>query len=257
MKLSVKEAGKIKLQIFISHNSRYSRRKAMDLIFEGHVRVDGRMVKEPSVLISPDKNIVCVDGERIEGSSFQYVLLNKPSGHVTTREDRLTDKTVFDLLPKELHHLSPVGRLDKETEGLLLFTNDGSLAYTLTHPKFNVDKTYFVCIDAKLNDSHTKLVEKGFLLDGKRTSPARINQIKFLNSATEFNLTIHEGRKRQIRLMFEKLGYKVVYLKRVAQGPLELGDLKKGEWRELRREEVEALKKAKNDKNQMSEYFSG
>jgi len=169
--------------------------------------------------------------------------LHKPGGYVTTVSDRFAEKTVFDLLPLCYSHLAPVGGLGKDTEGLLLFTNDGDLAYRLTHPKFNVYKKYFVRISGLLKESQKERIQKGVVVDDKKTAPAKIENIIWRGNETELFLTIHEGRKRQIRLMFPQVGHSVVYLRRVMQGPLQLGDLKKGQYRELKDFEVELLNK--------------
>lgn len=231
----------MRLQVFLSRNGVCSRRNAMDLIKAGHVTVNDRCVREPSTGIDSDTDRVHVDGQRVKDKVYTYVLLHKPTGYVTTKTDRFAEKTVFELLPKQYAHLSPVGRLDKNTEGLLLFTNDGDMIFKLTHPKFHVDKTYFVKVAGKL-DGETKLkVEKGVWLKGWKTAPAKIKNIRRLKDETMLNITIHEGRKRQIRLMFAKVKHKVMYLQRVSQGPLQLGVLKKGRFRVLKGKEIERL----------------
>jgi pseudouridine synthase len=150
---------------------------------------------------------------------------------------------VLELLPREFQHLSPAGRLDRGTEGLLLLTNDGDAAYRLTHPKFNIDKTYFVRINGRLSADNKKRLEDGIIVKGKRTSPSKIKDIRFLQDQTELKITIHEGRKRQVRRMFAQVGHKVIYLRRISQGPLKLGTMKKGEWRPLTSHEVEQIHK--------------
>ncbi len=233
----------MRLQLFLSRNGVCSRRKALPIILSGHVKVNGQVISEPSTEVDPQKDTIECDGKVIQGKGYSYLLLNKPAGYVTTKEDRFAEKTVFELLPQEYQHLVPVGRLDQDTEGLLLFTNDGDLTFGLTHPKFNIDKVYFVRIKGKLEQRHKTLLENGIMLEGKKTSPAKINNIKITGPQTELFITIHEGRKRQIRLMFAELGYPVVYLKRMAQGPLTLGNLPAGQWRELEQKEIEMLKR--------------
>ncbi|HNV24569.1 MAG TPA: pseudouridine synthase [Candidatus Omnitrophota bacterium] len=231
------------MQLFLSHNGLCSRRKAFDFIQKGLVKVNDAIIREPSFRVDEKKDVVCLDGKKVIAKKFQYVLLHKPGGYVTTVSDRFAEKTVFDLLPLCYSHLAPVGRLDKDTEGLLLFTNDGDLAYRLTHPKFNVYKKYFVRISGLLKESQKERIQKGVVVDDKKTAPAKIENIIWRGNETELFLTIHEGRKRQIRLMFPQVGHSVVYLRRVMQGPLQLGDLKKGQYRELKDFEVELLKK--------------
>ncbi|MBF0523030.1 MAG: rRNA pseudouridine synthase [Candidatus Omnitrophica bacterium] len=233
---------KIKLQLFLSHNGVCSRRKAFDLIKQGHVKVNGETVDEPSTMIDPGIDRIFIGSQQVAAKGFEYLMLHKPAGYVTTAEDRFAEKTVFDLLPREYRHLASVGRLDKDTEGLLLFTNDGDVAYKLTHPKFNIHKTYFVRIVGRLEQSGKERIEKGVMIDGEKTAPARIEKVVYKENVTELLLTIHEGKKRQIRLMFPKVGHKVLYLKRIAQGPISLGNLQRGQFRPLTNTEVEELK---------------
>lgn len=232
----------MRLQVFLSRNGVCSRRKAFDLVLGGRVSVNGQQVVEPSTSVDPDKDKIRVDDKLVGVKAYTYILLNKPRGCVTTRQDRFAEKTVYDLLPVEFRHLVPVGRLDKDTEGLLLLTNDGDLAYRLTHPRFDIDKTYRVRITGTLEAKDRQALEKGIMIDGRRTAPARIQDVRRTAGGTEFTITIHEGRKRQVRLMAASLGEKVTFLQRVVQGPLRLGDLKSGGWRELRGEEISLLK---------------
>lgn len=215
----------------------------MDIIQEGRVELNGQVCREPSTSVDASRDQVFVDGKRIQGKEYDYVVLNKPAGYTTTKSDRHAEKTILDLLPGKFRHLSPAGRLDRDTEGLLLLTNDGDAAYRLTHPKFNVDKTYFARITGRLEEDRKKRLEQGVVIEGKKTSACRIKDVKVLKDKTELAITIHEGRKRQIRLMFASAGHKVIYLKRLAQGPLVLGALKIGQWRLLSQIEIEQLKK--------------
>ena len=214
----------------------------MEIIQQGRVTVNGQVIREPSTPVDPGKDQVLVDGEKVEKKQYDYILLNKPAGYVTTTADRFAEKTVLDLLPTELRHLRPVGRLDKDTEGLLLLTNDGDLAHKLTHPRYDVDKTYAVRVLGELTPEHKRQLERGILIDRHKTAPAKIEQIEKLEKHTEFLLTIHEGRKRQIRIMLAKLNRRVIYLQRIQQGPLKLGALKTGDFRRLNKDEIEQLK---------------
>ncbi len=148
----------------------------------------------------------------------------------------------MDLLPKEFTHLNPAGRLDKDTEGLVFFTNNGELAFRLTHPRFNIDKTYFVEINGKLKDEDRLRLVKGVILEGRITSPSKIRNVSIKQGTSHFEITIHEGKKRQIRLMLLALGYQVLHLKRISFGALLLGNLPAGKWRHLTGEEISALK---------------
>ncbi len=234
---------RVKLQLFLSHNGVCSRRDAMALIQEGHVTVNDDLVTEPSFQVDAATDRVAVDGVIVGQKEYAYVLLNKPAGYVTTMEDEHAEKTVMDLLPQKYQHLKPVGRLDKDTEGLLLLTNDGLLANQLTHPKFNVDKVYRARVDGVLGPDAVKQLERGVRLEeGFVTSPAKVKLLGTRDHLSEFEITIHEGKKRQIRQMCEAVGYEVVYLQRLQQGPLTLGDLPVGQWRLLEPKEVETLK---------------
>jgi len=233
----------MRLQVFLSHNGVCSRREAMDVVKSGRVSLNGQVAREPSTPVDPVKDKISVDGKAVGKKSYQYVLLNKPAGYVTTTEDPHAERKVLDLLPEELKHLVPVGRLDKDTEGLLLLTNDGNLAFQLSHPKFNIDKTYFVRVRGKLSIEKIHTLEKGIVIDDKKTAPCRIEEVKLLSDKSEFLMTIHEGRKRQIRVMLGRVGYPVLYLQRLRQGSLTLGDLKTGKWRMLNEQEINQLKK--------------
>ncbi|MBI5149976.1 MAG: rRNA pseudouridine synthase [Candidatus Omnitrophica bacterium] len=233
----------MRLQVFLSRNGVCSRRKALGLVTGGRVSVNGRPVVEPSTPVDPAKDKICVDGKAVAAKAYTYILFNKPQGCVTTREDRFAEKTVFDLLPAEFRHLVPVGRLDKDTEGLLLLTNDGDLTHRLTHPSFGVDKTYRVKMTGTLEAKDREALEKGVVIEGRRTAPARVQDVRRSGGGTELTITIHEGRKRQVRLMAAAVGRKVIYLQRVAQGPLRLGGLQAGRWRELTGNEIQGLRK--------------
>ena len=228
--------------MFLSHNGVCSRRNAMDKVQEGHVRVNGELVTEPSFTVDPFKDAVEVDGVLIQKKGYAYLLLNKPADIAVTKEDEHAERIVMELLPPEYAHLNPVGRLDKDTEGLLLLTNDGDVAYALTHPKFNVDKKYIVRIGGLLKPAEQKKLEQGVPIEGKVTAPAKIRVLSESDGRNEFEITIHEGRKRQVRLMLEAVGHRVMHLRRVAQGPLVLGGLPVGKWRPLTETEIKKLK---------------
>lgn len=241
-KLREVESSALRLQVYISRYTEISRRKSFDLIQQGGVTVDGAVEYEPSRSIIPGQVRVCIGRRVITVRQYIYIMLNKPNGVVTTKADRFASKTVYDLLPQKYQHLSAVGRLDKNTEGLLIFTNDGDLAHQLMHPRFNLDKTYEVHIRGRLTVKALKAIEKGFILDGQCTAPARIDRQQELKEGARFYLSIHEGRKRQIRLMMRHWGLQVIFLKRWNQGPLKLGTLKTGQWRMLAAAEISALK---------------
>ncbi len=233
----------MRLQVFLSHNGVCSRREAMRVIQAGRVTLNGVLVKEPSTQVDPRKDQVTVDGRKVEAKGLEYIMLHKPAGFITTKEDAHAERTVMDLLPDSLKHLVPVGRLDKDTEGLLLLTNDGDLTFRLTHPQFTVDKKYLVRIGGQLVQEKRHRLQDGVVIEGRKTAPAQILDVRETDGQTEFLFIIHEGRKRQVRLMMKAVGCSVSYLKRLAQGPLELGNLALGKWRALNPSEIALLKK--------------
>ncbi len=234
----------IRLQVFLSRNGVCSRREAMGVVQSGRVAVNGTVVTEPSFPVDSHEDRVCVDGQWVSCQDYAYVMLHKPSGYVTTKADAFVSKKVTDLLPQELRHLNPVGRLDKDTEGLLILTNDGDLLYALTHPKFDVGKTYLVRVRGPWDVCVQRSFETGIELEGRRTSPAQIKNVIETGKTTDFEITIHEGWNRQIRRMCETAGLTVRYLKRIQHGNLRLGDLPKGKWRRLTEQEIQCLKNA-------------
>ncbi|MBF0330770.1 MAG: pseudouridine synthase [Candidatus Omnitrophica bacterium] len=231
----------MKLQLFISHNGGVSRRKAFDHIINGDVMVNDKIVKEPSHMMEPGEDKITLLGHEIKPTAYEYIMLNKPSGYVTTCEAQFDQTAVMALLPANLRHLKPVGRLDKDTQGLLLLTNDGELANRLAHPSYDVNKTYHVRVTRKMEFREKDRLEAGVVIDGFRTAPAEVANINYLNAATEFDLTIHEGHKHQVRLMCHEVGHDVEQLTRIAQGPLKLEGLKVGTWRPLTPEELAML----------------
>lgn len=241
MKQSDKETNKIRLQVFLSRNGVCSRRQAMDMIKEGKVSVNGTKILEPSFAVHPQVDRISVGNKIIKSRTFDYILLFKPKGYVTTKADKFAKKTVFDLLPKQFQHLVPVGRLDKDTEGLLLLTNNGDVAHRLTHPRFKIDKVYYVEIKGLLEQKSKVRLEKGIYVLGKRTAPAKISNTQRKKDKTSLLITVHEGKKRQIRIMFSKMGHKVIYLKRIVLGPIKLGSLKSGRFRVLSKNEIQQL----------------
>lgn len=229
----------MRLQVFLSHSRVCSRRKALELVQAGRVSVNGKAVTEPSYEVSPDAPDIRLDGKKVELGGKDYLILNKPRGIVTTLQDKYAQATVLGLLPKAYKHLYPVGRLDKDSEGLLLFTNDGELTFKLLHPSFKVDKVYDARVDKPLNENNIRDLERGVFVEGRKTAPAKIGLI----GRESLRITIHEGRKRQIRLMLSNLGFQVRCLERIKYGPISLGNLRPGEWRLLEKKEIEALRK--------------
>lgn len=230
---------KIRLQKYIARCTPYSRRKAEELIGEGLVTVNKIVIETQGVTIDPSKDIVKLNGKTLTfNEETIYLILHKPAGYLSTKADTHERNTIMDLIPHK--NLNPVGRLDKDTEGLLLLTNDGDFAYKITHPKFEHEKEYIVHLKNPLSDSDKKKIEKGIVLDGSKTAPCVISKIQH----TKCHIIIHEGKKRQIKRMFEEIQNRVVYLKRIRIGKLLLGTLKKGAYKIISKEAAnKALKK--------------
>jgi len=227
----------MRLQVFLSKAGVCSRRSAVDIIRSGKARVNNRKILEPSFNIDTAKDIIFLNDKKISLKEEICIMLNKPRGVTTTKKDRFAKRTVMDLLPPRMSHLNPAGRLDKDTTGLLLLTNNGELINRLTHPRYNIEKLYEVRLDARLKDADRAALERGIDLDGERTAPCRIRMTKKNN----LEIVLHEGKKRQIRRMFSKMGYKVLDLKRSKEGPLALAGLGEGKWRALTEKEIKEL----------------
>ncbi|MBR6556623.1 MAG: rRNA pseudouridine synthase [Clostridia bacterium] len=231
-----------RLQKLLSGFGVASRREAERLIEAGVVKVNGK-VATLGMRADPETDRIEVDGRRIEKRPpLTYVMLNKPRGYVTTTEDERGRRTVTDLLEGLNHRVYPVGRLDMNTEGLLLLTNDGAFAQRLTHPKFEVEKEYRANVTGDA-EAAVKLFRKGMLIDGETFSPARARVLKTdpTTGVSTISVIIHEGKNRQVRRMCETAGLEVRRLKRVAEGPLTLTGLAPGKWRLLTEEEVSLL----------------
>jgi 23S rRNA pseudouridine2605 synthase len=224
-----------------------SRRQMVKAIQQQRILVDGQIAESFSHPVIRQVSTISFDNKPVQWNTRPDILimLNKPAGVLCTTIDERGRRTVMDILPHKYRQsrLYPVGRLDKNTTGLLLLTNDGNLTYRLTHPRFEKEKEYLVGINGKLTTHEKNSIEKGILLDDGMTFPAVVKEYK---AAPTFNysITIHEGRKRQVRRMFEKLGFRVLTLKRIRIGGLLLGDLKEGETRELSEQEKLQLLKS-------------
>ena len=235
----------IRLQKILSQAGVASRRAAEKLIEEGRVSVNGRTVREMGVKADPAADDIRVDGRRLRAPQrHRYILLNKPAGVVTTRSDPQRRQTVVDLLGGVREYVYPVGRLDYDSEGLLILTNDGDLAARLTHPRHEVERTYEAYVAGAPDEDAMEQLRRGIPLDGRRTMPA---DVKLLGQRVLL-ITIREGRNRQVRRMCEAVGHPVKKLRRVRIGPITDRRLRPGEWRELTRGEVEKLKSGKVEK---------
>lgn len=230
----------MRLDKFLAEMGRGTRTQVKDMIRKGRVQVNGQSVKSPETKINPEADCITLDGGNVGYAGMEYYMLNKPQGVVSATEDgRYT--TVTELIHTALRKdLFPVGRLDIDTEGLLLITNDGALAHDLLSPKKHVDKVYQVNFQGELPSDGAKRFEEGVLLeDGTRTLPAHLKVL----DKSQAQVTIHEGKFHQVKRMFQALGCEVVYLKRLAMGPLALdGSLEPGQYRPLREAEVQSLK---------------
>jgi 23S rRNA pseudouridine2605 synthase len=231
-----------RLQKVMSRSGIASRRKSEDLILAGKVKVNGKIVKELGLKVDPQKDYIEVAGKPIsKQEALVYLLLNKPKGYITTVKDTHDRKTVMDLIPKNLGRLYPVGRLDAQTKGLLLLTNDGNLTYKLTHPKFELDKTYKAKIKGNIAINTVKKLENGLILDDGPTAPAKVTVLEKNNNISIVTIKIHEGRNKQVRRMFHKVGHPVLELERISMGFLTLKGVPRGKYRFLSQREVRRL----------------
>lgn len=236
---------KIRIQKMIADSGFCSRRKAEELISKGRVKLNGRPVKLGDKC--GFKDIITIDGERIympKKKNFIYIMMNKPRGYVTTVSDELDRRCVMDLLEDVEERVYPVGRLDRNSEGLLLFTNDGEFANNIMHPSRHITKTYRVTVRPDINDEQLVQLSEGVEIDGKKTLPATVVVKEKQQGRVVLLITIKEGRNRQIRKMCEAVGLEVARLRRISVGPLRLGMLKPGTWRELTPDELRAIRTA-------------
>ena len=235
-----------RLQKILSHAGVASRRAAEKLITEGRVSLNGATVREMGVKADPAVDDIRVDGRRVKGAErLRYILLYKPTGYVTTRSDPQRRRTVMDLLQGVREYVYPVGRLDYDTEGLLLLTNDGDLAAMLTHPRHEVARTYEARVAGVPEAEALEQLRRGIPLDGRRTMPADVVLLNKRPTDREgvLRVTIREGRNRQVRRMLEAVGHPVRALRRTSFGPIADRRLKPGDWRELSADEVRALRR--------------
>lgn len=220
-----------------------SRKEVKQLLKSGAVKLNDMVVKDSKQQVDPERDVVTLNGEIVEYRQYIYLMMNKPQGVISATEDT-NDETVIDLLAVEdqVFEPFPVGRLDKDTEGLLLITNDGQLAHRLLSPKKHVPKMYYALIDGRVTDDDVKAFKNGVMLDdGYLTKPGELVILK-TGEMSEIELTITEGKFHQVKRMFQAVGKRVVYLKRMTMGPLRLDeDLELGEYRELTEEEIEQL----------------
>lgn len=232
---------KVRLQKYMADNGIASRRKCEEMIEQGHVKVNGNRARIGDK-VDPKRDRVSVNGKKIEAQKkLKYILLHKPRGYITTMQDEQGRKCVAELVSDVGMRIYPVGRLDRESEGMLLMTNDGAFSNAMTHPRRHVPKTYRVTIRPSITDEQINAFHNGIEIDGRMTAPAGLRVIEKTEGRVVCEVILYEGRNRQIRRMFEELGIDVARLKRTAVGSVKLGMLAPGKWRELTEEEVRKL----------------
>ena len=232
-----------RLQKYLANNGVASRRKCEEFILQGKVQVNGKTVSELGIKINPEKDIIKFEGKEVKNvTQLVYILLNKPIGYVTTADDQFGRETVLDLV-KVKERIVPVGRLDMYTSGALILTNDGDFVYKVTHPKHEIEKTYTVTVKGIVQSDEVQQLRKGVKIDDYITKPAKV---KILKTDTEKNIsrleiTIHEGKNRQIRKMCEAINRRVLALHRSKIGDIYVKDLELGKWRYLKDKEIQKL----------------
>ena len=231
----------VRLQKFLAESGVASRRKSEELIDQGKVKVNGRVAMIGDK-IDPKKDTVTVNGKKIvKTKTFTYVLLHKPRGFITTMSDEMDRKCVAELIKDVPGRVYPVGRLDRDSEGMLLFTNDGAFANAMTHPTKHVPKTYRVTVRPSITEDQITALTQGVIIDDRKTAPAEVRVVTKEEGRVVLEIILYEGRNRQIRKMCEEVGLEVARLKRTAIGSIKLGMLKQGAWRNLTEDEVRKL----------------
>lgn len=230
-----------RLNKYIASSGLCSRRKADELIESGVVMVNGKKVTELGFSVKP-KDKVFVNGKLIHPIKHEYYRFYKPAGYITTADDEKGRKTIYDLLPENLHKLKPVGRLDKDSTGLIILTNDGDLINELTHPSAKVPKLYRVSINGKISQKDIDTMYKGIEIEPGKIAYAQVDVLDFDNTSTVMEIVLHQGLNRQIRKMFEHLGFEVLTLKRVQHATITLDGLKRGEFKPIKPGQIKDLR---------------
>jgi 23S rRNA pseudouridine2605 synthase len=233
----------MRLQKFMSECGVASRRKSEALIESGAVKVNGKVAKIGDK-VNPKTDKVYVHNKRIvikKKGGKRYIMLNKPRGYVTTMSDEMNRKCVADLVKSIPERVYPVGRLDKDSEGMLLLTNDGDFANMVMHPKREINKVYHVTVKPEMTDEQAKTISNGIVIDGRKTAPCEVRIMNKQEGRANIEMVLHEGRNREIRKMCESQGLSVIRLKRIAIGSVKMGKLKQGAWRDLTFDEVRKL----------------
>lgn len=230
-----------RLNKYIASSGLCSRRKADELIESGVVMVNGKIVTELGYGVQP-KDKVFVNKKLIHPVKHEYYRFYKPAGYITTSDDEKGRKTIYDLLPERLHHLKPVGRLDRESTGLLILTNDGDLINDLTHPSVKVPKLYRVTINGKITQNDIDKMSKGIEIEPDKKAYAQVDVLEIDNDSTTMEILLFQGMNRQIRKMFEYLGFEVISLKRIQHATLNLDGLKRGEFKPIKPQQIKELR---------------
>jgi 23S rRNA pseudouridine2605 synthase len=231
----------VRLQKFLAESGVASRRKSEELIEQGKVKVNGKLAMIGDK-VDPKKDTITVNGKKIvKTKTFTYVVLHKPRGFITTMSDEMDRKCVAELIKDVPGRVYPVGRLDRDSEGMLLFTNDGAFANAMTHPTKHVPKTYRVTVRPSITEEQITALTQGVIIDDRKTAPAEVRVVTKEEGRVVLEIILYEGRNRQIRKMCEEVGLEVARLKRTAIGSIKLGMLKQGAWRNLTEDEVRKL----------------
>lgn len=230
-----------RLNKYIASSGLCSRRKADEIIESGSVMVNGKIINELGYIVQP-KDKVFVNNKLIHPIKHEYYRFYKPAGYITTADDEKGRKTIYDLLPEKLHHLNPVGRLDKDSTGLIILTNDGDLINELTHPSAKVPKLYRVEINGKLTNNDIQAMSDGIEIETGKIAYAKVRILEIDNKHTTMEILLYQGLNRQIRKMFEFLGYEVTALKRIQHASITLLGLKRGEFKPIKPQQIKELR---------------
>lgn len=231
----------VRLQKFLADAGVASRRAGEKLILEGRVAVNGQIVNELGAKVEPQRDQVAVDGQPVKSKRKIYLALHKPTGLVCSRNDEYSRPTIYELLPREWGHLHSIGRLDYNTEGLLLLTNDGELSLRLTHPRYGVRKKYLVTVDGQVDEPMLRTLTSGIWHEGERLKAEKAHVISSSRSKSVVELELTEGKNREVRRMFEAQSRTVRRLQRIQIGKIKLGELRPGKWRTLTEPEIKSL----------------
>ena len=235
----------MRLNKFLAQSGIASRRKCDELIKSGRVTVNEKQIAEMGYIVDEEKDVVCVDEKPVSSSSFVYYKLNKPKGYICSASDEKGRKTIYSLIEDKSVRLFSVGRLDYNTEGLIILTNDGDFAERIAHPSNKMEKEYRVNVEGKIFESELAVMRNGVVVDGERMPSAKVKMLSFENKVSKLSIIIDEGQNRQIRRMFEGIGRDIILLKRVRIGKVTLGGLGRGLYKPLTEQEVIALESGK------------